>query len=155
MLAPPTDRLHKFLAIGGLVLLATGISIPIQKYQEAEVQRIEAMARVRENQYAYQHFADQVNRMIRIHNDAVSHNLQGADLAKAKAKGAALTPEAKVFGKETEKTIVEMTKQIELAVHLKFIQNLWFGVGFASATLGAIAAFFGFRQWLRQPKNER
>lgn len=155
MLAPPTDRLHKFLAIGGLALLAMGISIPIQKYQEAEVQRIEALTRLREEQYAYQHFADQVNRMIRIHDDAVTHDRQGAELAKAKAKLAALTPEANRLGKETEKTIVEMTKQGELAMHLKFMRNLWLGVCFASATLGAIAAFFGFRQWLRQPKNER
>lgn len=155
MLAPPTDRLHKFLAIGGLALLAAGISIPIQKYQEAEVQRIEALTRLREVRYAYQHFAEHVNRMIGIHNDAVSHDLQGSDLAKAKGELAALAPEAKVLGKETEKTIVELTKQGELAVHLRFIQNIWFGVGFVSATLGAVATFFGFRQWLRQPKNER
>lgn len=135
--------------------MALSISVSLQKYQEAEIQRIEVFTRMREERYAYQHFADLVNRMIQIHADIESRGLQGAELEKEKAKLAALIPEARKLGKETETTIVVMNKQFELAMHFKFMRNLWLGICFVGATIGAIATLYGFRQWFLQPKNER
>jgi hypothetical protein len=155
MLNPPTDRLHKFAAIAGLALLIVGITIPVQKYQEAEVQRIEAIAKMQEVRYAYERYASQVNQMIDMRNDAVTRGLKDSELEAVKGKIRALDPEAEKLGKETERVIVEMIKHTELAAHLGFVQNLWFAISFFGALGGSVLAFFGFRQWFRQPKNER
>lgn len=155
MLAPPTDRLHKFTAIAGVALLLIGITIPIQKYQEAEVQRIEALAKAQEVRYAYDRYAKQVNQMIALRNDAATRDLKNSDLADVKSKIGALNPEAEKLGKDTERVIVEMIKHAELAAHLEFMRNLWFALSFVSGLAGSSLAFFGFRQWLQQPKNER
>ncbi len=155
MISPPTDRLHKFLAIGGLALLLSVASVPLQKYQEAERQRIEAYAKAHEVQFTYQRYADQVNRMIRIRNDAVARGLNGAELEKAKEKVQAMDPEAEKLGREMEQVLVEMVRLAQLAVHLEWIKRVWMWLGFLGALLGVAMAYAGFRQWLRLPQHER
>lgn len=155
MLTPPTDRLHKFQAVAGVALVVFGLSIPMQRYEEAEVQRIEAWARAREMQFAYGHYATQVNSMVSIYNDAISRGLDKEELTKIRQKILAMNPEANSFGQEAERAIVESLKQSELAMHMESMRNLWFAIGAICVLGGAILGFFGFRQWLLQPRNER
>jgi len=155
MLTPPTDRLHKFLAVAGVALVLLGLSLPIQRYQEAEVQRIEALARARELQYSYTHYAAQVNSMTEIYNNAVSRDLDKAQMAEVRKKILTMNPEANNLGKETEHAIVELFKQTELAMHMEFMRNLWFAIGIVCVLSGGCLGFVGFRQWLSQPRNKR
>lgn len=155
MISPPTDRLHKFLAIGGVALLIGSTTVPLQKYQDAEAQRIEALTRAQEVQFTYQRYANHVNRMIRLQNEAVSSGLDGPELDAAKAEVRALDPEAEKLGRETEKVIVELVKQSELAVHMGQMRNVWFGLAIVGAILGAWMSFVGFRQWISIPRHER
>lgn len=155
MISPPTDRLHKFLAIGGVALLIGSTTVPLQKYQDAEAQRIEAFTRAQEVQFTYKRYANHVNRMIRLQNEAVSSGLGGPELDAVKAEVRALDPEAEKLGRETEKVIVELVKQSELAVHMEQMRNAWFGLAIVGAILGAWMSFVGFRQWIGIPRHER
>jgi len=128
--------------------------VPLQKYQDAEAQRIEAVTRTREVQFAYERYAHHVNRMIKLQNDAVSRGLGGQDLNATTAKLRELDPEAQKLGQETEKVIVELVRQAELAVHLEKIRNVWFSLSIVGAILGVWMSFVGFRQWIRVPREE-
>ena len=155
MLTPPTDRLHKFLAIAGVALVILGFTYPIQKFHEAEIQRIEAVARVRELHYSYGRYAEKVNEMIGIYNSAVSHGSDSEEMSKAIKRIIELNPDATNSGRETEEIIVESTKHFELAMHMETMRNIWFGVGLLCLIGGVTLSFIGFRQWLSQPQDQR
>jgi hypothetical protein len=153
---PPTDRLHKFLAIGGIVAVLTGITTAIQKYEEAEVQRIEAIAKMNAIQIPARAANDLLERMIKIQRDALhGKKVTDKEYEKAKASFFALDPDAQKYLREMDQAIIEGQKQSQLAVHRERIRNLWFGLSFAAIALGVVAAWVGFRQWLRQPKEFR
>jgi len=155
MISAPTDRLHKFLAVGGLALLLTSVTTAVQKYQEAEAQRIEAIAKGREVQFAAMRYSDHVNRMARIQSDALTRGLSGDAYDAAKNQFFALHPEAEILGREAEKLIVDLSKQAQLAVHMERMRDLWFGLASLGAVLGTWMTFVGLRQWLAVPRNER
>ena len=46
MISPPTDRLHKFLAIAGTALFILGVTIPVDEDDQAVRQFIEAKGKV-------------------------------------------------------------------------------------------------------------
>lgn len=155
MISPPTDRLHKFLAIGGLVVAITSVTIPLDKYHEAEVQRINTFAKAREIQYSYQRYAAQVNKMIEINNDAVRNGVIGKERDEVAKKIHALDPEATKLSRELEALLVEGERQAGLSVHYSFLKNIWLCIGIIGFIVGIAASFFGFRQWLIQPKDVR
>ena len=155
MLSPPTDRLHKFLAIGGLALLVSSITVSLQKYEDAEIQRTETYAKLQEVQFTYSHYADHVNRMIGIRNEAISRGLKGQALAEAQEKVQALNPEAEKLGRETERVLVEMTRLVELTVQMQWMKKIWIGLGIFGSLIGIAMTYIGFRQWIRLPENER
>jgi len=49
MISPPTDSLYKFIAIFGLVIFVWGITFPLQKSEEFELQRAEILTAVEES----------------------------------------------------------------------------------------------------------
>jgi hypothetical protein len=151
----PTDRLHKFATVGGLTLLLVGFSIPLQKYMDAEGQRIEAVARMQSTHFTYSRYARQVNQTIAISNDAATRDLTGAAREEARLRILALNPEAERLSRETELALTENLKAAELAVHFGFISNLWFALGLLCILAGASLAGVGIRQWMAQPPQER
>jgi hypothetical protein len=155
MIAPPSDRLHKFLAIGGVALVLASVTVPVQKYQEAESQRIEAMAKARNVMFSGRRYADEVDRMERIQKDAISRGVTGKVLEDAKTQFFALNLEAEKVGRETEAAIVELGRQAELAVHLERMRNIWLALCALGVMLGVWLMFVGFKQWLQVPKHER
>ena len=58
MINPPTYRLHKFIAITGIALIIFSITIPIDKYNKAELARIEANENLNKSKFAYARFAE-------------------------------------------------------------------------------------------------
>jgi hypothetical protein len=155
MLIPPTDRLHKFLAIAGLALFSLGVTVPLQKYQDAELQLIEARAKLRETQNAYNRYAAQVNAMIAIYGEAAEKGGGPETTSAAREKILKLDPDATKLGREVEDVLIQVVKQIELASHLENIKTIWFAIGLLFLFGGTAIAFVGFKQWLLQPKNAR
>lgn len=141
--------------MGGLALVALGFTVPLQKYHEAEVQRIEAKAKDREAASAYRRYAEKVNEMIRISNEAVASGITGKEREEIAAKIHALNPDAESLGREMDDMLSESRKHVELAAHLQLLRNLWFTVASACVLGGIAAAFIGFRQWFMQPKDVR
>jgi hypothetical protein len=155
MIAPPSDRLHKFLAIGGVALVLASVTVPVQKYQEAETQRIEALAKARNVQFVGKRYSDELNLMERIQKDAIARGLTGKELEDAKKQFFALNVEAEKVGRETEAAIVELGRQAELAVHLERMRNIWLALCALGVAFGCWLMFVGFKQWLQVPKHER
>lgn len=155
MMTPPTDRLHKFLAIAGLVLITTGFTYAVSQYDKAELKRIDALEQTELFVQAYGRYAEKVNEQILLYNRMINE-----DLTKEKSK--ALIKD--IFNKESDvislnravqNSMVQSRKQIELMEHYYFMRNFWFVLGVACVLTGTALSFIGFRQWLAQPKLKR
>ncbi|WP_428506464.1 hypothetical protein [Roseateles sp.] len=155
MLTPPTNRLNELLALGGLALVALGFTVPLQKYHEADVHRIEAKAKDRKAASAYRRYAEKVNEMIRISNEAVASVVTGKERKEIAARIHALNPDTESLGREMDGILGDSRKHVDLAAHLQLLRNLWFTVASACVLGGIAAAFIGFRQWSMQPKDVR
>ncbi|MCY1232862.1 hypothetical protein D9M72_453770 [compost metagenome] len=155
MLAPPTDRLHKFLAISGVALVLVGVVYPLQQYQIAEVQRTEAVARLQAAGFAYTRFANQMNRRSDLRDQIRDKGLTG-DAAKGLLDQIrTMEPEIDKLDREIQGAIIETKKQMDLEQHYRFMSNLWFALGCCCILFGAWLGTVGFRQWIQQPKTER
>jgi hypothetical protein len=155
MISPPSDRLHKFLAVGGVALILASVTVPVQKYQEADRQRIEAVAKARNVRLVFEPYREQVSRMERIQKDAISSRLTGKNLEDAKNQFFAINIEAEKLERETNAAILEMSREIDVALHLERMRNIWLALCALGVLLGSWLMFVGFKQWLRLPKHER
>lgn len=135
--------------------MLASVTVPVQKYQEAETQRIEALAKARSVQFIGRRYSDELNRMERIQKDAIARGLTGRELEDAKKQFLALDVDAEKAGRETEAAIVELGRQAELAVHLERMRNIWLALSALGVVFGGWLMFIGFKQWLRVPKHER
>ncbi len=154
MIEPPTDRLHKFIAVGGIALFITGVTLPLERFNEAELQRIDAVEKLQEFGYAYSDFAVKVNEGIAAHNQWIKEptpeNAQRvADVVKAN--------EAIVekLERASRDALIRSKKHVDLAVHYQFIRNIWFAIGAFCVIAGVLLSYYGFRRWLREPKRSR
>lgn len=68
-ISPPTDRLQKFLVIGGLVLTAAGTTYPLQQYHEAELQPIDTLEKLQQSANSLGPFGERVDNQIFLLNE--------------------------------------------------------------------------------------
>ena len=161
MIAPPTDRLHKFIAIAGVALILIGVTYPIEKYNESELARINALEKMDETKFAQQRFAQKVKEEKAImsrtfdSNGLKKPNVSVEQLRKAAQDFFEREPEARKLEKEMNDALIQYKKHSELTKHYESMKKLWFFIGALSFLIGTSLSIVGFRQWLSQPKSSR
>ena len=165
MISPPTDRLHKFLSIGGISLILIGVMYPLGKYNEVELQRINTIEKMDETKYAHDRFAQSVKEehalMDRFYEGGplgvgkLKSDISKDDFRKAAKEFYAREPEVRKLEKEMYDALIQYKKNMELTKHYENMKKLWFSIGAISLFAGSILTFIGFRQWLSQPKSSR
>lgn len=151
----PTDRLHKFQAIAGLLITLAGLTYPAQQYHESEIKYIEAAEQVRLVTNAYNRYAKTVNEMVDIHNKKILENKTREIANSLDQEILQKDIQANEQGREVEYGIVQTQKYVAIGRHYRFIRNMWFLVGVLCVTGGVWLSFIGFRKWLKQPNNDR
>jgi len=154
MLAPPTDRLHKFLAIAGIALFIVGVTVPLDRYDQAVRQFIEAKAKTLE--------VGNVQLRLSEVLDAYHARSKQLDAASSPEKSAAVASERAQFGTDVVKLqreiadlSVQARKQFDLAEHAERARTLWLVLG-AFCVIGGLAiATLGFVMWWHQPPEQR
>lgn len=154
MIDPPTDRLHKFLAVGGIALLIAGVTLPLERFNDAELRRIDAFEKAQQFRYAYSDFAEKVNEGIDAHNHWVKKPTpENAQRVKDVLRDNEAVIEQ--LDLATREAGVKLKKQVDLAVHYHFIRNIWFAIGAFSVIFGILTSWYGFSRWFREPKRSR
>ncbi|HEY0662153.1 MAG TPA: hypothetical protein VGD21_12640 [Lysobacter sp.] len=121
MIEAPTGRLHKFLAVGGMALLIAGITIPLERLNDAKFRLIEAAEKAEEASYEYS-------------------NLAIID---------SLDPTNERPDRTTRDALVKFEKQVDLMAHYQFMRNVWFSIGAFCIVAGILSSYYGFSRWLR------
>lgn len=155
MIDVPTDRLHKFLAIGGLLLVVLGIFYPLQKYEEAELHRIEALSRLENFANSFLVFESKVSEFRPLYEAAIR---DGADSHAAQELSRRLLekqPALDALQREAAAAGTESRKNIHLMQHYYVMRNVWMAIGIVLMVLGVFSALRGFSIWLKQPQKNR
>ena len=161
MISPPTDRLHKFLAIAGTALFILGVTIPLDRYDQSVRQFIEAKAKFMELSEAQL----RLSKWLETQTRAVEEQVRAAKAAQGdpqqqRAAADAFDParveaEAARFEREIADLSIQARKQGDLAEHADRVRALWLVLGCACILGGLALAAVGFAMWWRQPENER
>jgi hypothetical protein len=154
----PTDRLFKFLTLAGAALVTFGITVSLEKFNAAELQRIELRAKLSEQSQVYEDFAKNVNSM-----DAVMRrieklrlaNASKADIEKEMDRFPRFQSESDKLYPNVQRVELEVKKHLDLAGHLETMRNWWFFICGVSTIAGLLMVRVGLREWLRQPLNKR
>lgn len=155
MISPPTDRLHKFLAIAGTALFILGVTIPLDRYDQSKRQCIEATAKSQEIVQAQQRLSiwpDSLN------NPQQNSSVVAPDHETKLASGvdhARLDIEKARLEREKGDLSVQQQKQIALAQHAERLYAIWLVLGCICILGGMVLAALGFAMWWRQPEGER
>lgn len=155
MLTVPTDTLYKFFAVGGLAMLIFGATYPVQRYEDAELKRVDAVEKYQRFHDAHGRFAREQNEWIAIWNDKiVKGNLPLDEQIKWLDEILSHRPALKSLRREGEDALIEARKQVEIALHYQFMSRLWLVIGACCVVVGAIGSYWGFSKWRRQARNE-
>jgi hypothetical protein len=149
MLTPPTDRLHKFFAIGGLALVVLGVTYPLSKFDEAQRSLIDTQDKLTRADNAYSRFAELARVQI-ARREATEKAPSGSSSSVMPTD-----PELIARDKATEEALAQAQRQARLTGHLLLMRNIWVGIGASCVVIGLWLAFVGFRQWIRQPHETR
>ena len=151
MLSPPTDRLHKFLAIAGIALFIVGITVPLDRWDQAVRQFIEAKAKaleVGQAQMRLSNWLDALKTRLDQAAGATADSVTQAELAR-------LPAEAEKFEREIADLSVQARKQLDLAEHAERARTVWMVLGTLCLLGGAGLATAGFAMWWREPPDMR
>jgi len=151
MLSPPTDRLHKFLAIAGIALFIVGVTIPLDRYDQSVRQFIEAKSKAMElgrAQLRYSQMLDSEHKKATSLLAAPGSTAAVADRVQPDASFATIEREIADLSGQAQ-------TQLELAEHAERIRAIWTWLGVTCVFGGAAMAALGFVIWCRQPANER
>jgi hypothetical protein len=156
MISPPTDRLHKFLAIAGVALFTLGVTIPLDRYDQAVRQFIEAKSKVMELSQAQ----IRLSQWLEAVNNRVQQSQADRRPPVSSKPGSAndmgrLAKDPLELEREIADLSIQARKQIDLAEHVDKIRRVWFGLGLFCIIGGLIRSTLGFAMWWRQPASER
>ena len=165
MISPPTDRLHKFLAIAGISLILFGVTWPLTKYSEAELEQINMAEKMDETKYAHDRFVQIVKEatssMDRFYKggscgvSGLKDDISKVEFRKAYKAFLEQEPEVRKLEKEMYGALIQYKKHSKLAEHYEHMKKVWFSIGALCVLIGMNLSFIGFRQWLAQPKSSR
>ena len=135
-------------------MLSAG-AIAIDKYNESKLQLIEAAAAVERMKYAQEDFCRIVGDSIQIDKEAKAAGFSGWRAPGFRERFEAKEPDVERLRKQMHDAFADSRGPVLKAAHAEQMRSLWFALAGGALVLGAILSFFGFRNWLRQPENER
>ncbi len=148
----PTDRLCKFLAVGGLLVAIVSGVVGAERYHQAEMRRIDAAEKAEAAKVAYARLSEAVERQvelsrsIRAQRDAAQRSALLGDFWK-------LNDETDRLKTATDAAIIELRKHGDLNRHFTYMRTLWAYAGSLIAALGIVASAVGFLRWNRHEKD--
>lgn len=154
MIEIPTDRLHKFLAIGGLIAICAGIFFSLDRYNEYSLMRIKTYTKAREFYSSFQ--------TVETLRESVTRMRETRKKLNKREAVEYLDKEIDFLDEKHEREIDNMIRliresreMVELTNHYKLMSYIWFSLSAILLTLGMIFSYFGFKKWLSQPKKSQ
>jgi hypothetical protein len=155
MLSPPTDRLHKFLAIAGVALFVLGVTIPLDRYDQSVRQFIEAKSKVMELSRAQLRLSEWLDSLGSVQQGDRTVRRPDPNNPAAGVDRSRLDTDPATLEREIAELSVQAQKQLDLAEHAERIRAVWVVLGSFCIFGGIALAAFGFALWWRQPADQR
>jgi Flp pilus assembly protein TadB len=155
MLDAPTDRLHKFAAIGGLALAIAGGGGALRQYNETGIQYAEYVGSALKIGEVYNRFAAQAREQIKRNERLKSKALSEIEQETLQAETKRFKENVPIFDKEFEEAQAAAGKQRAITEHYYRMQAIWLVLAGASIVSGLFISYRGFKVWLAQPIDQR
>ena len=155
MISPPTDRLHKFLAIAGTALFILGVTIPLDRYDQSVRQFIEAKGKFMELSKAQLRLSKWLDSLGNAQQNSPVGAPERATRLASGVDDAKLETEFAKLEREIADLSVQAQKQLDLAEHANGIRAIWLVLGCLCIVGGGVLAALGFEIWWRRPADER
>jgi hypothetical protein len=156
MLPIPTDKLYKFLAVGGLLLLGFSFYVSFYAHRDLKLQQIEALRKHDAFTFAHER---KNNFWIETasHYQTLSKRYGGECTAEKRSEMEKYEPtlqsnRQRVY-QALEETLLASLEAKRTVEHYEFILNWAFVGTVIFSSIGAILSFMGFWCWYREPKN--
>lgn len=154
MISPPTDRLYKFAAIGGIALALGGGAGALKQYNETGLQEAEYFGKVAQMLAVYNRFAAQGREQITRQEEIKSPSLPADRIALLEAEMEKFRAQIPMFDKEFEEAQAAAQKQEAITRHYRKMQTIWALLAGVSIGFGLLAAYLGFRVWRANSDHE-
>ena len=144
MISPPTDRLYKFAAIGGIALALGGGAGALKQYNETGLQEAEYLGRIAQFGSVYNRFAGQGREQIALQEQLKSPSLTPERRTILEAEREKFLVQVPAFDKEFEEALAAAQKQEAITRHYRKMQIIWALLAGASIGFGLLMAYLGF-----------
>lgn len=153
MLQPPTDSLHKFCAVGGILLASTGVWNTLQEFEKNETVNVQLLGRVNEMQEHYQKFADGVNAMARLKQDMARTPDRNTEKA-LRDEFSRIERKIEPHRSFMESVNVHSDPLLQKAVVADKVWRLHLALGIFAVLVGAAASGWGFSRWAKESSKK-
>ena len=169
-ITPPTDNLYKFMAVGGLVLIIAGVTVPPVFFQQTGFEYL-AQLRGSDELKVHQEFARQRQETLnhreqqaRDEKQKLQKRLDELNSSSNSADVEKLEGRIKETNREIE-SIEDATHELQLNLALKqaqiryedtvsfnrrYISRFFLFLGWIVGLLGIFISFIGFRRWYKR-----
>lgn len=146
---PPTDSLHKFCAVGGIVLASTGVWDTLQDFEKYETVNVQLLGRVNEMREHYSEFVEGVNAMSDLKRDME----RTSDKSIGKARRAELFRIERRI--ESHKYFMDSVNvhSDPLLQKAAIADKLWrfhLALGIFCGLVGVVVSGWGFSRWAKE-----
>jgi hypothetical protein len=154
MITPPTDRLYKFAAIGGLALALAGGTGALRQYHETGLQFAEFVGTVMKQEAVYNRFASMAREQITWNEKLKDANLDPAERELLEARTREFRRMLPSFDKDFEEATAAARRQEVITRHYRRMQAIWLTLAGVAIGAGGFISYRGFTVWRRRAKKE-
>jgi hypothetical protein len=154
MLTPPTDRLHKFMAIAGLALALGGVTGALRQYADTGLQEAEFIGKVAKVRSVYNRFATEARAQIARTEKLGTNGLSPAERATLQAESQKFRDLQPTFDREFADAEADAQRYQAIAQHLGRMESIWLFVAGTCLCVGGFVSYKGFRVWWSRRENE-
>jgi hypothetical protein len=151
MISPPTDRLYKFAAIGGLALALGGGAGALRQYHETGLQEAEFFGSVAKLGSVYSRFATQAREQIAREQKLKSSAISAGERAALEKEVESFRSSVPSFDKEFEEAKAGAQRQEAVARHFRRMQAIWLVLAGVALTVRGVVSYRGFKVWRSSP----
>ncbi|PVZ89962.1 hypothetical protein C9426_00855 [Serratia sp. S1B] len=142
----PTDRLHKFLTLGGCALIIWTINISVNNYERTELARAKALIKVQQATWKYNDYASDVNKGIEIYNKAIKNHEDPRKYSKQILEN---SKKADSKDANAQKALTDVLEAAYTLDTYEKIRNFWFAMSAIFSLLGISAFVIGIYIWYK------
>jgi hypothetical protein len=154
----PTDRLFKFLTLGGIAAAIFGVTTAISKHDEYGRQMIEAKSKysaVVESYSEYRRRVEEIWKLAERLNNSQSTSSSSIPNDSIRREVIAKYELAEKEFQEARKLMLAAQVEIDRWAHQRQMLNVWYLVCGFTLVVGVLAAYVGFEEWKKQPSEAR